>query len=131
VEGTNLKAFFKSIAMGGCDMNNVYDLAHQLARAIKNSEEYKSYVEKRNIVYSNEKNKQMVEDFKEKVFNIQVNKMAGKEVTQEELDKLKKLEDILTLNPTINDFFIAEFRYSRLVEDISRIISEAIDIETK
>ena len=30
-------------------MNNVYDLAHKLARAIKKSEEYKTYVEKRKL----------------------------------------------------------------------------------
>ena len=110
-------------------MNNVYDLAHQLARAIKNSEEYKNYIEKKNILYSNEKNKQMVQDFKEKVFNIQISQMTGKEINQEELDKIKKLEEILRLNPTINDYLIAEFRYSRLIEDISKIISEAIDID--
>ncbi|NLY78180.1 MAG: YlbF family regulator [Tissierellia bacterium] len=112
-------------------MNNVYDLAHQLARAIKNSEEYKNYIEKKNLVYSDEKNKQMVEDFREKVFNIQLQQMTGKEVSQEEVDKIKKLEDILRLNPTINDFLAAEFRYSRLIEDISRIIGEAIDIDNK
>lgn len=87
-------------------MNNVYDLAHQLARAIKNSEEYKNYIEKKNLVYSDEKNKQMVEDFREKVFNIQLQQMTGKEVSQEEVDKIKKLEDILRLNPTINDFWL-------------------------
>ncbi len=112
-------------------MNNVYDLAHQLARAIKNSQEYKEYVQKKNDLYKDEKNKKMVEDFREKVIDIQVKKMSGKEVSQEELDSVKKLEDILRLNPTINEFLIAEYRYSKLIEDISKIIGEAIDLEIK
>jgi cell fate (sporulation/competence/biofilm development) regulator YlbF (YheA/YmcA/DUF963 family) len=112
-------------------MNNVYDLAHQLARALKNSQEYKEYVQKKNDLYKDEKNKKMVEDFREKVIDIQVKKMSGKEVSQEELDSVKKLEDILRLNPTINEFLIAEYRYSKLIEDISKIIGEAIDLEIK
>ena len=36
-------------------MSNVYDQTHALARAIKNSDEYKTYVSKKEIVYSNEK----------------------------------------------------------------------------
>jgi len=35
------------------------------------------------------------------------------------------------LNPTINEFLIAEYRYSKLIEDISKIIGEAIDLEIK
>lgn len=112
-------------------MDNVYDLAHQLARALKNSQEYKEYVQKKNDLYKDEKNKKMVEDFREKVIDIQVKKMSGKEVSQEELDSVKKLEDILRLNPTINEFLIAEYRYSKLIEDISKIIGEAIDLEIK
>lgn len=86
---------------------------------------------KKNDLYKDEKNKKMVEDFREKVIDIQVKKMSGKEVSQEELDSVKKLEDILRLNPTINEFLIAEYRYSKLIEDISKIIGEAIDLEIK
>lgn len=45
-------------------MNNVYDQTHALAKAIKESEEYKTYLSKKDIVYSNEKNKEMVENFR-------------------------------------------------------------------
>ncbi|MCF6465655.1 YlbF family regulator [Clostridium sp. Cult2] len=110
-------------------MNNVYDLAHKLARAIRSSEEYKNYVEKKNIVYADDKNKRMVEDFKKKALQIQVEQMSGKEVKQEEMDKISKLEEVLMLNPTINEFFNAELRFSQLVQDISKIIGDAIDIE--
>jgi len=110
-------------------MNNVYDLAHQLARAIKNSQEYKEYIQKKNDLNKDEKNKKMVQDFREKVFDIQVKKMSGNEINQEELDNIRKLEDILRLNPTINEFLIAEYRYSKLIEDISKIIGEAIDLD--
>lgn len=110
-------------------MNNVYDQAHKLARAIKNSEEYKNYKEKKDIVYSNEKNKEMVEDFRAKVFEIQMEQFSGKEIEKEKVEKLNKMEEVLMLNPTIKDYFSAELRFSQLVQDINKIIDEAINIE--
>ena len=109
-------------------MSNVYDQAHKLAKAIRASEEYKLYKEKGEL-YSDEKNKKMVEDFQEKLFKLQMDQLSGKEVDEAELDKLQKLEDVLMLNPIIKDYFIAELRFSQLVHDINNIIGEAIDLE--
>lgn len=110
-------------------MSNVYDLAHQLKRAIMNSNEYKTYKEKRELAFSNEKNKSMIEDFRKQALELQMKQLSGKEVDNSELEKLRNLEEILRLNPTINEFLIAEYRFSQLVQDISKIIGEAIDID--
>lgn len=110
-------------------MSNVYDQTHALARAIKSSEEYKTYVSKKEIVYSNEKNKEMVENFREKVFDLQMQEMSGKEITQEEIEKISKLEEVLMLNSAIKEFFTAEMRFSLLIQDVNNIIEEAIDIK--
>ena len=110
-------------------MDNVYNQSHKLARAIKESEEYKSYVEKRKIVYANEKNRKMVEDFREKVLKVQLDRMSGKEVDKETMERIKKLEEVLMLNPSINEFLKAELRFSQMVQDINKIIGEAIEVE--
>ena len=110
-------------------MVNVYDQAHILARAIKNSEEYKTYIEKRKIVYANEKNKTMVEDFRKKLFEVQMKKLSGEKVEQNEMDRINKLEGVLLLNPTIKDLFMAELRFSQLVQDVNNIIEDAINID--
>lgn len=110
-------------------MNYVYDQAHNLARAIKDSEEYKTYMKKKEIVYANGENKKMVEDFREKVIKIQMDQMSGKELDQEEIEKTNKLENILMLNTSINEFLTAEIRFSQLVQDINDIIGKAIDVE--
>ncbi len=110
-------------------MSYVYDQAHNLAKAIRNSEEYKTYVEKRKVVYANEKNKEMVEDFKNRVMKIQMDQIAGKEVDPEEIEKANNLENVLMLNTSINEFLTAELRFSQLVQDINNIIGKAIDVE--
>lgn len=110
-------------------MNNVYDLAHKLARAIKDSSEYKSFVEKKEILNTGEKNKKMVEDFQEQVLELQMDYMAGKEIDEKKVEKIGKLEEVLTLNPMINQYFQAELRFSQLVQDINNIIGDAIQAE--
>jgi len=110
-------------------MSYVYDQAHNLARAIKDSEEYKTYVEKRKIVYANEKNREMVEDFKKRIMKIQMDQMAGKEIDPKEIEKANNLENLLMLNTSINEFLTAELRFSQMVQDINNIIEKAIDIE--
>jgi cell fate (sporulation/competence/biofilm development) regulator YlbF (YheA/YmcA/DUF963 family) len=110
-------------------MNNVYDLAHQLARAIKDSDEYKSFMERKEALEKNEKNKEMVEDFQEKVLQLQIDYMGGKDIDEAEIEKLGKLEEVLTINPIINSYFQAESRFSQMIQDINGIIGEAIDIE--
>ncbi|HHV45522.1 MAG TPA: YlbF family regulator [Tissierellia bacterium] len=109
-------------------MNNIYDLAHQLKRAIMNSPEYKNYMEKKNVVYSNEKNKNMVEDFRKQALELQMKQISGQKVDEKEIEKLRNLENILRLNPTINEFLLAEYRFSQMVQDITKIIGEALDM---
>ena len=108
-------------------MNRAYDLAHQLAKAIKDSDEYKSFIEKKEALNQDEKNKKMVEDFQKQILELQLNYMSGKEIDEKEVEKIGKLEEVLNLNPVINSYFQAELRFSRLIQDINNIIGEAID----
>ena len=110
-------------------MSNVYNEAHKLAKAIKESDEYKVYVGKKEAAYSNEKNKEMIENFMNKVLEVQKEQLSGKEIDKEKIEKLNKLEDVLMLNPAIKEFFTAQLRFSQMVQDINNIIGEAIDIE--
>lgn len=110
-------------------MANVYDQAHKLAKAIRDSAEYKHYKEMREILNSDEKNKKMVEDFEERVFELQMDQLSGKEIDEVELEKLGKMEDVLMLNPTIKSYFMAELRFGQLVQDINNIIGEAISFD--
>ncbi|MCG4586055.1 YlbF family regulator, partial [Anaerosalibacter bizertensis] len=58
---------------------NVYDEAHKLARAIKESDEYNEYFEKQKNVFSDVKNKEMIDDFREKALEVQMEQLSGKE----------------------------------------------------
>ncbi|WP_416197876.1 MAG: UPF0342 protein [Sporanaerobacter sp.] len=108
---------------------NVYDEAHRLAKSIKESNEYKEYCEKQKKAFSNEKNKEMIEDFRKKALEIQMEQLSGNEISEDKVEKLQKLQDVLMLNPDIKDYFIAEMRFSQLVADIYDIIEKAVNVE--
>lgn len=100
----------------------VYDLAHELSRALKNTEEYRAYIEKRDIVLSDEKNKEILEDFKEKGIAYQLKQMEGKDISEDELKTLKLLEKTIMANPVISEYIQAEYKFSVLIQDINNII---------
>ncbi|MSS42841.1 YlbF family regulator [Anaerosalibacter bizertensis] len=109
---------------------NVYDEAHKLARAIKESDEYNEYFEKQKNVFSDVKNREMIDDFREKALEVQMEQLSGKEVDKEKIEKLQKLEQILMLNPDIKEFFIAEMKFTQLISDVYKILDDVIKLDT-
>ncbi|MGE5329058.1 MAG: YlbF family regulator [Deltaproteobacteria bacterium] len=108
---------------------SVYDKSHELARAIRESEENREFKKIRNLVYSNEKNKGLISDFKLKQFEIQAEQLTGKEPDKEKLEQLQSLYGILTANPEIAKYFEAEYKFERLISDVYKILGETIDID--
>lgn len=108
---------------------NVYDKAHELARALKAAPEvveYKAAMEKLN---SNPNNKKMVEDFRKKQFDIYSMQVKGIEPSKEQIDAVNNLFNIISLNSEIREFLEAEMRFSRLWQDIIKILGDAVDID--
>ncbi|QCX32730.1 YlbF family regulator [Caloramator sp. E03] len=108
---------------------NVYDKAHELARALKLAPEvieYKSAMEKIN---SNPNHKRMVEDFRKKQLELYSQQLKGVEPSKEQIDSLNNLLNIISLNPEIRNYLEAEMRFSRLWEDIMKILGDAMDID--
>ena len=67
---------------------NVYDQAHTLARAIKECEEYKQYMNIKKTIEQNPQLDAMIKDFQQKQFEVQAMQMAGKEADPEGRQKL-------------------------------------------
>jgi cell fate (sporulation/competence/biofilm development) regulator YlbF (YheA/YmcA/DUF963 family) len=101
---------------------NVYDCAYELARALKESEEYKKLLEARARVDADPKNKQMFLDFRKCQWEIQKAKALGKDVDENQLRRFEQLADLVNLNPVVKELIAAEFRFSRLMADIQKIL---------
>lgn len=104
---------------------NPYDAAHILAKALRESPEFKGYGDAQELLAKDSAAREMLLDFRKEQFRLQRQKLAGLEVAPEQLEKLDKLFEVLNLNLTVKRFLDAEFRFSRLIGDIQKIINEA------
>lgn len=104
---------------------NPYDAAHILAKALRESPEFKEYGEAQKLLANDSAAREMLLDFRKEQFRLQKQKLSGLEVAPEQLEKLDKLYEVLSLNLTVKRFLDAEFRFSKLIGDIQNIINEA------
>ncbi len=107
-------------------MVNPYDKARELAEAIKESEINKKFQELKKELDSDEETKKMVLDFEEKNIAIERKKVAGEEVSKDEMDKISKLYEILSLNKLANDYLASQYQLGILMQEVSKIIYESV-----
>jgi len=107
---------------------NVYDSAHALARAIKDSEEYKSYKAISEEVKSNEHLSSMLQDFQTKQIMLQKSQIMGETLDQDQVDKAQELYDIMMKDPKMAEYFAAEMKISQILGDVSKIIGDAMEL---
>ncbi|MBM7613963.1 YlbF family regulator [Alkaliphilus hydrothermalis] len=110
---------------------NVYDKAHQLAKALKESIEYKSFKELQKKLEENPEIKEMMEDFKKHRFEVQSAQMRGQQVEADKLTKLEELQRHIMEEAIVAEYIEAEYRFTQMVTDIYKIIGESIEVDIK
>lgn len=78
---------------------NVHDKAYELTRAIKESAEYKEMKEVKALIDADSDSKRMLDDFRKRQSELQQKMMAGEMPPQEEMQKMEKLYEVISLNP--------------------------------
>ncbi|NLY70693.1 MAG: YlbF family regulator [Clostridiales bacterium] len=107
---------------------NVYDEAHALARALKESTEYKTYMHLKEKVSENEELAESINDFHQRQFEIQTHKLLGTEPETDMMDQIQKLYEILLKDPLAAQYLQAEFAFTKLVSDVYQILGEVIKV---
>lgn len=105
---------------------NVYDEAHALARALKESPEYTAYMEKKAIVSENADLSEMINDFQTKQFQFQAQQMMGGEGQQDMMEQIQSLYQIIAKDPLAAQYLQAEFTFTRMVSDVYAILGEVV-----
>ncbi|GAB6173478.1 YlbF family regulator [Paradesulfitobacterium aromaticivorans] len=105
---------------------SVIDLAHQLAQALQESEEYRQFLEAKDKVRADESNYKMVKNFQLKQWEIQQAQLLQQEVGFEKQQELEGLYSLLSISPRSREYLQAEFQISRLMNDVQKIIGEAV-----
>lgn len=105
----------------------VYDIANQLAREIRQSQEYIQYKNAKKEIGANTELKQKIDDFEKLRYDIQVLAMKGEEVTEEKNRKLQEMYTILIQNKEIKEYFDLEVKFNVMLADVNKIIAESVE----
>ena len=104
----------------------VYDQVNNLARTIKESKEYKEYKQVKAELMAEPELKSKVDEFEKIRYEEQLLAMQGEKQSEEKMQKLQELYQILVQNPRVKDYFDKEVRFNVLIADVNKIIGEAI-----
>ena len=107
---------------------HVYDQAHNLAQAVKESEEFKQYDSLKKTVEADPQLSQIVKDFQSKQFELQAKQMMGEEMGPEYMAQVQQLYGIMMKDPLAARYMEAQMRFSLMMNDVYKIIGDAIGI---
>lgn len=108
---------------------NPYDQAHALARALKDSEEYREFARLKEIAYDDGTNRALLDEYKKLQFRLQAKMAAGESLPQEDAQRLTQIGALLQFNPDVSAFLLAEFRFQRLLSDIFKILADVAGVD--
>ena len=108
---------------------NPYDQAHALARALKDSEEYREYMRLKEIAYDDGTNKALLDEFKRLQFRMQARLAAGETMPEDDYQRLQQIGALLQFNPDVSAFLMAEFRFQRMLSDIFKILADVAGVD--
>ncbi len=108
---------------------NVYDQAHNLARSLKETEEYKEFIRLKTLAYEDSTNKALLDEYKRLQFRMQARAASGEGMDNEDMQKMQRIASLLQFNQDASQYLIAEFRFQKMLADIYKILGDVAGID--
>ena len=108
---------------------NVYDEAHGLARAIKESNEFKEFDRMRKEVEQAADVSQMLGELQKLQIELQTAQMTGTQPDADMMSRMQSLSTMLATKPLAAKFMQTEAAFSVMMNDVFRIIGEAVGLQ--
>ena len=108
---------------------NPYDQAHALARALRESDEYREYMRLKETAYDDSTNKALLDEYKKLQFRLQAKMAAGESMPQDDMQRLTQIGALLQFNPDVSAYLMAEFRFQRMLSDIFKILADVAGVD--
>ncbi|HEY5556905.1 YlbF family regulator [Acetobacterium sp.] len=108
---------------------NVYDEANSLAKALKESNEYKNFLAAKEKLEKDPAKFDMAKDYMKKQMEAQSMQMMGQELTEEQINTYNTLANTIMGIPEIAEFFQTQMYFSVIFQDITDIIAKAVDLD--
>lgn len=108
---------------------NVYDQAHDLARAIRESNEFKEFDRMRKEVEQDKDVSSMLDELQKLQIELQTAQMTGNQPDAEAMSRLQSLSTMLATKPLAAKFMQTEAAFSVMMSDVFKIIGEAVGLQ--
>lgn len=110
-------------------MENVYDIARELATVMKNSEEYNEFMNAKEAASIDPEVVDALNAFQEKQFDIQRRQLNGEEMGPEIMAEMTASTQPLLQNPLSARYLQAQIRYTMMVNEVFTILNDAVKTE--
>ena len=107
---------------------NVYNEAHSLAKAIRESEEFKQYEAAKKTVAGNPALTEMLNDFQTKQFEMQAKLMMGEAAPENVNAQIQELYNIMMKDPLSAQYLQCEVRFSMMMNDVYKILGDVMGL---
>ena len=109
---------------------NIYDIANRLADEIRQSEETKQLRRLKEIAYSDDTNRQLLDEYKRLQVQLQMSMVSGAgSMPTEEMSRFQKLAALLYMNSDVQAYLMAEMQMRKKLADVFKTISDAAGIQ--
>ena len=105
---------------------NVYDEAHSLAKAIKESNEFLEFDKIRHEVNEDKEVSEMIAEMQKLQIEMQTMQISGQEPAEDLMNRLQSLSTMMATKPLAAKFLQAEAAFSVMMNDVFGIIGEAM-----
>lgn len=105
---------------------NLYDKAHDLARLIRDSQEFKTMSDRKRLVESDANAKKMLDDFRRRQWELETRRIMGETISEADMEQLKRLHDAIQLHTVAREYLEAEYRFGIIYSDIQKILADAV-----
>lgn len=108
-------------------MANIYDLAYDLEKGLRNSEEFNGLKEAYERVMNNPDSKEKFDLFRDTQLNLQQKQMQGEDISEAEVEEARKVVEEVQQNEDISKLMDQEQRLNTVIQDISKIITQPLE----
>ncbi len=107
---------------------SVYNLSHRLAKAIKDSDEYRDFQKAREKIKQKEKSIDILKEYQNLAWKINYFESQDKEIPEEDQNRFKELQNLVQMNDYVKKYLEARGRFSTMVNDIEDILFGDLEI---
>ncbi|OCA87414.1 YlbF family regulator [Pseudobacillus wudalianchiensis] len=106
---------------------NLYDLAYELEKGLRQSEEYRTLKQMYEEVNANAEARGIFENFRNVQMRLQEKQMMGQDITEEEVQQAQKTMALVQQHRLISQLMEAEQRMSMVIADMNKIIMKPLE----